>query len=178
MNGTLRHEGNRHTLRFERNLDHPPEKVWRAITDPGEMAYWFPAEMQGERRQGASLRFVFPAEPGQTPAQSEQEGPAFEGRILAFEPPGLLEFSWGVEVLRFELQEGPTGTLLVFTHTFEDEAKSARDACGWEYCLSSLERRLQGLPQLSFDESGFDKKFAEYARAFGPEASSKRGPYE
>ncbi|MEU1544671.1 hypothetical protein [Nocardia sp. NPDC005745] len=31
------------TLRFGRRPSHPPEKVWRAISDPGEMAAWFPA---------------------------------------------------------------------------------------------------------------------------------------
>lgn len=42
MNGTLETVDDRHTLRFERHLDHPVERVWRAITDPDELRHWFP----------------------------------------------------------------------------------------------------------------------------------------
>jgi len=44
MNGTLETTGDRHTLRFERRLDHSVERVWRAISDPGELGHWFPPE--------------------------------------------------------------------------------------------------------------------------------------
>lgn len=44
MNGSLETPGDRHTLRFERRLDHSVERVWRAITDPGELSHWFPPE--------------------------------------------------------------------------------------------------------------------------------------
>jgi hypothetical protein len=30
------------TLRLQRRYAHPPERVWRAITDPDELAHWFP----------------------------------------------------------------------------------------------------------------------------------------
>ncbi|MGW4592021.1 hypothetical protein [Amycolatopsis thermoflava] len=32
-------------LVFERHLKHPPEKVWRALTEPGELATWFPVHV-------------------------------------------------------------------------------------------------------------------------------------
>ena len=44
MNGTLQTDGDRHTLRFERRLEHSVERVWRAITEPGELGQWFPPE--------------------------------------------------------------------------------------------------------------------------------------
>jgi uncharacterized protein YndB with AHSA1/START domain len=44
MNATLEPAGDRHTLRFERRLDHSPERVWRAITDADELRHWFPPE--------------------------------------------------------------------------------------------------------------------------------------
>ena len=38
MTGTLESAGNSYRLRFERRLDHSPERVWRAITEPEELA--------------------------------------------------------------------------------------------------------------------------------------------
>ncbi|MBV8934055.1 MAG: SRPBCC domain-containing protein, partial [Kutzneria sp.] len=45
-------------LRFERRIAHPPAKVWRAVTDPAEMAHWFPAAVETELRTGAAMRFT------------------------------------------------------------------------------------------------------------------------
>jgi uncharacterized protein YndB with AHSA1/START domain len=42
MNGKLETVDGRAVLRFERRLDHPRERVWRAITDPEELCHWFP----------------------------------------------------------------------------------------------------------------------------------------
>lgn len=71
----------RNQLVFTRTLAHPIEKVWRAITEAEHLAHWFPDEMRGERVVGARLVFV----PG------GDEEAAFEGEVLAFEPPALIE---------------------------------------------------------------------------------------
>jgi uncharacterized protein YndB with AHSA1/START domain len=34
------------TLRLERRYDQPVERVWRALTDPGELRHWFPGELE------------------------------------------------------------------------------------------------------------------------------------
>ena len=41
--GTLETVDGRQALRFERRLPHRPERVWRAVTEPAEMARWFVA---------------------------------------------------------------------------------------------------------------------------------------
>lgn len=56
--GELDRSGERWRLRFVRRLPHPPDLVWRAVTDPEHLAAWFPQEIVGERRAGAVLRFV------------------------------------------------------------------------------------------------------------------------
>ncbi len=38
--GTLQYDSGKHSLRFERLLAHPREKVWRALTDNDELAGW------------------------------------------------------------------------------------------------------------------------------------------
>lgn len=53
-------EDGRWQLRFTRSFRHPPEKVWRAISEPEHLARWFPTTIEGERVAGAVLRFAFP----------------------------------------------------------------------------------------------------------------------
>jgi hypothetical protein len=88
----------------------------------------------------------------------------------------MMEFDWNRDVLRFQLEEEGGGTSLVFTHTFADVAKSARDASGWTVCLDALEQRLEGEEAEPFTLERFDALFSAYAARFGPEASAKRGP--
>ena len=42
-------------IRFVRLVAHPPEKVWRAITDPGQLSAWFPAVVELDVPAGAAL---------------------------------------------------------------------------------------------------------------------------
>ncbi len=92
--GTLERRGDVSVLRYERHLAHPRERVWRAITEDADLAAWFPTTIEGPRRAGAPLRFSF--------RQGEAE--AFDGEMLAFVPPTLMELRWADDVLRFELE--------------------------------------------------------------------------
>ena len=53
--GVLAQQGDRWTLTFTRRLPHPPERVWRAVTEPEHLAAWFPQRIVGERRPGTVL---------------------------------------------------------------------------------------------------------------------------
>ena len=174
--GTLREDSDRHCLRFERLLAHPPEKVWRALTRDDELSAWFPARIEGPREAGASLRFVFPPKPGQLPADTTEEGPIMTGAMLVFDPPRLLEYMWDVDVLRWELEPRSDGTLLTFTHTFDDEARAAREASGWDICFASLEALMAGLPVEPFTSERHEALFTHYAQRFGPAATLLKAP--
>ncbi|MGH2586217.1 MAG: SRPBCC family protein [Dehalococcoidia bacterium] len=134
--GALHTVDGRPILRFERRLAHPPRKVWAALTDPAQLAQWFPADIEGDRAPGATLRFVF----------REDEGPAQDGLITAFDPPHLLAFTWDADVLRFELHPDGRGCRLVFTHSFDDRPGAASFASGWTICLAALDSVLEGRP--------------------------------
>jgi uncharacterized protein YndB with AHSA1/START domain len=125
-------------LRFERRLAHPPAKVWRAITEPAELAHWFPAAVEAEPRVGAEMRFTFPDE---APVDGMHEG-----EILELDPPKVYAFRWDEDVLRFELIPDGDGTLLVFTHTIGGgwigRLGAGRNAAGWDVCLDALVARL------------------------------------
>lgn len=64
MTATLEIDGDHDTLRFERTIGHGPERVWDAVTDPTQLAAWFPAAVAYERRVGAPMQFDFGGEQG------------------------------------------------------------------------------------------------------------------
>jgi uncharacterized protein YndB with AHSA1/START domain len=165
MYGTLEQtEDGRARLRFTRELDHPIEKVWRAITEPEHLAHWFPTTIEGERAAGASLRFDFP----------QGQAPAFEGEMLAFEPPSLLELRWGTDIVRLELQPSGDGTLLTLLDTLDERGKAARDGAGWHTCLDALAAHLRGEASSRDSMSGSSWKdvHPRYVESFGPEAAT------
>ena len=124
------------TISFERDLEHGPGRVWRALTEPAELARWLPTTITGERRAGARLLFEFP----------QGQAPPFEGEMLIFEAPIVMELRWGTDALRFELQPRGPGTSLTLRATLDELGKAARDAAGWHACLDALTDSLDGTP--------------------------------
>ena len=148
-------------LVFTRTLAHPPEKVWRAITEPAHLKTWFPDNVDGTFGPGAKLRFF-------------SEDPAFEfdGEVLEFDPPKRLAIRWGTDFLRFELAPDGAGTTLTMTDTFDELGKAARDGAGWHECLDRLVADLAGAaPDFKPGERWADVH-PQYVDAFGPEGSS------
>jgi uncharacterized protein YndB with AHSA1/START domain len=164
--GTLEQNGDVSVLRYERHLTHPPERVWRALTEDAELAAWFPTTIEGPRRDGAPLRFSF--------RQGEAE--AFDGEMLAFVPPTLMEFRWADDVLRFELDadEVGTGCILRLSVTFSEFGKAARDAAGWHVCLERLLASCDGTPPPGPDR--WNELHRTYVERFGSEASTVGPP--
>jgi uncharacterized protein YndB with AHSA1/START domain len=157
--GTLAQHGTRWQLTFTRRLSHPPDKVWRAVTEPEHLAAWFPQRIVGERRAGAPLRFV-----GST-------GDGFDGTMLTFDPPKVMELTWGSDRLRIELTPADTGTLLTLTDTFDEVGKSARDATGWHECLDRLVADLDGATPTEWGER-WRELHPLYERRLGPAAAT------
>jgi uncharacterized protein YndB with AHSA1/START domain len=160
--GTLARQGDRWTLTFTRKLAYPREKVWRAVTEPEHLAVWYPQEIVGERKAGAPLRFVTPGGDG---------GDGFEGQMLVFDPPSVMEFTWGPDLLRIELAADGAETVLTLTDTFDDVGKAARDAAGWHECLERLTGDLDGTPLPALGEP-WRKIHPVYVATFEPEAST------
>jgi uncharacterized protein YndB with AHSA1/START domain len=155
-------------LRFTRTLPHPPEKVWRAVTEPEHLARWFPTTIEGERAAGAPLRFAFPA--GQLPA--------FAGEMTAYEPPSLMELRWGNDLLRIELREVERGTELTLLDTLEALGKAARDGTGWHTCLDALEAGLADREDAREELARWEELHPHYVERFGPSAATIGVPEE
>jgi uncharacterized protein YndB with AHSA1/START domain len=160
MKGTLEQAGQRWRLRFTRELNHPAARVWQAVTEPGHLEAWFPQRITGEWAVGGPLTFSDP----------QGRGPDFGGEVLACEPPSLLEFRWGPDVIRLEIAARGAGCTLTLLDTFDELGKAARDAAGWHVCLEHLARHLDQVPGPA------GNRWAEvhpgYVSSFGPDAST------
>lgn len=129
MTTTFTEDAGRATVRVERRFAHPPARVWRAVSEPAGLAAWFPATVEIDLRLGGPVTFSF--------------GTA--GEITELDPPRLLAFTWGGELIRFELEPDGAGTRFRLDHTFADRWSGASSAAGWQECVAALGRDLDGL---------------------------------
>ncbi|MCX5045811.1 SRPBCC family protein [Aldersonia sp. NBC_00410] len=134
-NGEYVQVDGRPAVRFERHYPHPPERVWAAIIDPDQSRHWFPSKLLVEGRVGGTVDF------SDDPNQADGVG-----KVLAFDPPYRLEFSWGADELRFELAAEGTGCVLRLTNVLEARDTAARNASGWTVCLAELDKWLADTP--------------------------------
>lgn len=164
--GTLERDADELRLTFIRRIPHAPEKVFRALTEPEHVRAWFPSDIVGERRAGAPLKFEY----------REGDGVTIEGRLLAYDPPHLVEYQWGDdETLRFELAADGDATVLTFVNTFRELGKAARDAAGWHTCLDLLDLHLDGRTPPWTQPEHWKQLHARYVSALGP-ATATIGP--
>jgi uncharacterized protein YndB with AHSA1/START domain len=131
--------GERWTLVFVRDLKHPPETVWTALTRADQLAGWAPftADRDLDRPGDATLTMIDGASDG----DGAEPMPATVTRV---EPPRLLEYTWGEDQLRWELEAAGAGTRLTLRHTLSDRDWLPKVAAGWHLCLDVAERRLDG----------------------------------
>jgi len=163
QDGTLERRDGRWRLSFTRHLAHPPEKVWRALTEDEHLAVWFPTTIEGERAAGARLRF----------SHRDGAAPPVEGEMLACDPPRLLELRWGDgETVRFELRPETGGTELTLVNAFDEVGKAARDAAGWHACLDVLGHHLDGTRPSWTPRERWQQVHEGYVQRLGPEAAA------
>ncbi|HEY9711829.1 MAG TPA: SRPBCC family protein [Chroococcales cyanobacterium] len=161
-------DGENWTLVLVRDFRHPPEKVWKAITDPAHLREWAPFDASGNLGSAGSavtLTAVGAPKPQIT-----------ETTIKRAEAPKILEYEWGGNDIRWELQPTALGTRLTLWHNI-DRRFISMGAAGWQICLDVLERSIDGDPigrivgaeAMKFD---WQRLNAEYAEQFGVELPS------
>jgi uncharacterized protein YndB with AHSA1/START domain len=164
QDATAVREGERWTLVFVRDLKHPPARVFRALTEPGELRAWAPFD--ADRDLGATGAATLTTGGGDGTERSPVT-------VLRAEPPVLLEYTWGGDVLRWELAPTAGGTRLTLRHTVEDKTWIPRVTAGWHLCLDVAERALAGAPvgRIVGEQAkahGFDALHAAYEERLGP----------
>ncbi len=134
------------TLELERTLPAPPERVFRAWTDPGEMGAWFAPNPDLEVSAEVELR----VEGRYRIAMGEH---VVGGVYREIQAPSRLVFTWRWEgsadpdemLVTVELEPHREGTRLRLRHQRLADAESrANHAEGWELCLPRLEAFVRG----------------------------------
>ena len=156
-----RESGERWTLVFVRELRHAPEKVWEALTDPDELLEWAPFD--ADRNLGT---------PGDATLTMAPDGEAMPATVRRAERPRVLEYTWGEDVLRWELEPIATGTRLTLHHTVSDRTWLSKVAAGWQICIEIMERALSGerigrIVAQEAMEYGWEGLERDYARRLG-----------
>jgi uncharacterized protein YndB with AHSA1/START domain len=123
------------TVVVEREIPYPPEKIWRALTQPHLIAEWL---MQNDFKPVVDHRFKFSADWG-----------AVDCEVLVVEPNQTLAYSWGAygldSVVTWTLTPTGAGTRLRMEQVgFRRDQPQAYEGAkaGWPRFFAALEQLL------------------------------------
>jgi uncharacterized protein YndB with AHSA1/START domain len=156
-------DGDKWTLILVRQLRHSPEKVWEAITDPAHLREWAPFDADGDLGAvGTTVKLTTVSAPKVVVSETT---------VTRADPPEILEYNWGGNDLRWELEAIDRGTRLTLWHNI-DRRFISMGAAGWHICLDVLDYLLNGTPinRIVGGEAmkfGWQRLNTEYAEQFG-----------
>src|SRR5882757_3952794 len=120
----------------DREIPYPPEKIWRALTQPHLIEEWL---MKNDFKPSVDHRFKLSADWG-----------AVECQVLVVEPNQTLSYTWaayGLEsIVTWTLTAAGTGTQLRMEQSgFRPDQEQAYQGAkyGWQKFLGNLERILE-----------------------------------
>ena len=120
---------------IERNLPHPPERVWRALTQDHLIEEWL---MKNDFKAVVGHRFNFRGDWG-----------AVDCQVMAIEPYKTLSYTWGAyglgSVVTWTLTPTGTGTQLRMEQSgFRTDQQQAYQGAkgGWQRFFAALEQVL------------------------------------
>ena len=143
------------SVRFERTLPGPIERVWEYLTDGDKRARWL-CGGNTEPRVGGNMELKFhnatitTADDQPPEKYKDMNGPVeFSGTVTAWEPPTLLAHTWKYEghesEVRYELEAIGDEVRLTLTHRRMANAEELAGACGgWHVHLAILAAILGG----------------------------------
>jgi uncharacterized protein YndB with AHSA1/START domain len=131
------------TLTIERELPHPPEKVWRALTESSLIQEWL---MGNDFQPEVGHRFKFRSTP-----VPNWDG-VIDSQVLVVEPVSRLSYSWGTmgmeSVVTWTLTPTASGTHVRMEHSgfpSEESASYKGAKYGWTNFIGKLENVVGGL---------------------------------
>jgi uncharacterized protein YndB with AHSA1/START domain len=160
------------TVRFERVLPRPIERVWEYVTKPELIATWL-ADADFEPGVGGRVELRM------RHADDTKAGPPsaiIRGAITRWDPPNALAYTfrnagpddWAETNVSLELTSEGDRTRLLFVHTdIVGREWLAPTAAGWHTMLDDLQTRLAGgepesfMPRLQAIGSEYQRRAAE-----------------
>jgi uncharacterized protein YndB with AHSA1/START domain len=154
------------TLKIERLLPGPVERVWAYLTESDLRRQWLAAGDM-EMEVGASFELVWrndelSSPPGERPPGFPEEH-RMSSRITEVDPPRRLSFTWkNSGDVTFELEPKGKEVLLTVTHRrLPDRSTLLKVAAGWHMHLDTLVARARGGATAPFWE-GWSRLHKEY----------------
>jgi uncharacterized protein YndB with AHSA1/START domain len=143
-----------YSLRYERRSKHSPERLWRAITDPGEVSRWMSYPARIDLRVGGDYFVDF----------SRTDQGSLDGVIVRIEPGQKLAYVWGLSVVEWTLEPDGDGCRYAMVHHGQAPREIPDEeglAVGWHQFLEDFAAHLRGeAPSAKFDLT------TELARAY------------
>ena len=167
------------TLRLQRVLPGPVERVWAYLTESEKRGKWLargPMELRVGGRVELNFRNAELSPHKETPPDRYRNKGAgsLRGRITRCDPPRLLSYTWNEDSgspseVTFELTPQGADVLLVLTHRrLGDRAAMLSVAGGWHTHLGILIDHMNGREPRAF-WSTYASLEAEYERRLPPE---------
>jgi uncharacterized protein YndB with AHSA1/START domain len=154
------------TLKIQRLLPGPIERVWAYLTESDLRRQWLAAG-QMEMKAGAPFEFVWRNDeltdpPGQRPPGFSEEH-RMQGRITELDPPRKLAIAWrDTGDVSFDLEPVGNDVLLTLIHRrLPDRAVMLKVGAGWHMHLDILVARARGQEPESFWD-GWSRLRQEY----------------
>lgn len=143
-------------VEFERDFPVEIDLVWRMLAENQYLQKWF-ADLKIETlEEGGKILFDM------------KDGTFEEMTITSLSVPNVLEYTWGSDLVRFDLTPSKTGTHLIFKETISKVTDhTPKDITGWHTCLDVIDAILSNEelpdPQYKYNElyPMYEEKFDE-----------------
>ncbi|MER2294515.1 MAG: SRPBCC family protein [Desemzia incerta] len=156
MTASIRKMDDQVIAEFEKEYPVEIDLVWRMLAENQYLQKWF-ADLKIETlEEGGKILFDM------------KDGTFEEMTITSLSVPNVLEYTWGNDLVRFDVTPSKAGTRLIFKETISEVTDhTPKDITGWHICLDVIEAILSNeeLPdrQLSYNEwyPVYEEKFTE-----------------
>jgi uncharacterized protein YndB with AHSA1/START domain len=170
------------TMRFERLLPGPIERVWEYLTRPELLTTWLSVAAAIDVREGGKLELTMDhGKKGELPHEvkaklvdADKITPRVHGTVTRVVQGRVIAYTWedamsdpnatlsGKSEVTFELEPRGEDVLLVLTHRRIIPKFAPQALAGWHTLLDLLEARTRGEPSLDFFDR-FEGNLARYA---------------
>ncbi|HEX7828188.1 MAG TPA: SRPBCC family protein [Thermoanaerobaculia bacterium] len=132
------HADGQWTLVFPRELHHSPQQVWDVLTNPDALRAWSPFD--ADRNLGA----IGPVTLTMAGGAADDPDTVSDATVRIADAPRTLEYTWGHDLLHWDLAPTSNGTQLTLHHRVEGKEWLAKVAAGWHICLDIADAYLSG----------------------------------